>query len=188
MKKKFGVVALAALMSVTMLACGSQTSSSTPTTSSTKTESTVSQKTDSSEEQLSDMLDFLKDGEIYFDMNVADALKDLKVTVGGNDVLATKKVAYTADSDFAIQSTAEPGKSVSVYIVVAKKDGNHYQYTQAISNGLDSERAAERLSTLLSQYLKGDSTKLYFAVTEDPKGWDHSLNEKLNEFLDGYIK
>lgn len=188
MMRKFSVVVLAALMSVTMLACGSQTSSSTQTTSSTKTESTASQKTASEEDKLVDMLSFINDGEVYFDVNVTDALKDLKITVGGKDALAEKKVAFSSDTDYSIESTAEPGKKVSIYIVTANKEDGHYRYQQLISQGFDSEMAPERLSKLLSQYLKGGSTKLYFAVTEDPKGWDHSLNEKLNEFLDGYIK
>ena len=187
MKKKLAVAVLAALMSVTMMACGGQSGSSQQTASSTKTESTVSQKTASSEDSTLDMLNFIKEGEAYFDVTVTEALKDLKITVDGKDAIGAKKVSYTKDCDYAIESTAEPGKKVNIYIVSGNLENGNFRYTQTISQGIDAEHASNRLSDMVSKNLKG-SSKFYIAITEEVKGWDHSLSEKLNQFLDGYAK
>ena len=54
-----------------------------------------------------------------------------------------------------------------------------------ISRGMDADAAVERLGKTVSAMLSGKS-RIFVAVTEQPKGWDHSLSEPLNTFLDGF--
>ncbi|MBQ4425324.1 MAG: hypothetical protein IJK03_05785 [Oscillospiraceae bacterium] len=181
--KKTAALMLCILMIFSMAACsGSQTQTQTePVT----TEAPASTK-DPVEEHL-DLIPFVKDGEIYFDIRVTDAIKNFSVKVDGKTVdEAGKCVPFTKDSQITFEGEGDADKSVSVYIVFGLKEDNFYRFNASISQGIDADHAMTRLPKLVSDVLGGNS-KILIVITEKPADWDHSLSDKLNDFLSKYV-
>ena len=181
--KKLIAIFLIALLSVAAVAC---------TTTVTKTELTpvdgasapAAETTET--EKFVDLIPFVKDGEIYFDINVSDAIKNFGVQVDGKAISAeTKAVPFNAESKLVFSGDADAEKSIDAYIVFGQKEDGHYRFEQSIIRGMDADAAAERLDNAVSRVLAGNA-KIYVAIVDRGAGWDRNLSEKLNAFLDKY--
>ncbi len=180
MKKKLALILTFALVLI-LTACGKAENSGTSAPAAP--ESTAAATEDTAEER-TDILPFAKDGEIYFDIKAGDAVKDFGVKVDGQAVPSSGgAIKYTEKSAITFEGTGNAEKSVNVYIVMAVKEDGHYSFTQSINKDLSADKVVERLPQIMSGVL-GGTTKIYVAITQDPKGWDHGLNEKLNELLE----
>ncbi len=131
-----------------------------------------------------DKLPFVKDGEIYFDLQVKDSIKNFKVTVDGKEV--GKTATFTANSTIVFTGEGDPEKTVFAYIVYAKKNGSEYDYNMQILKDLDADKGPEALGNRLATVI-GGYDKLFISICDTEEGWDHSLNEALNTFLRGNI-
>lgn len=184
MMKKIAALLICALMLLSLTACsGSQPQTQPATTTAQAT-------TPNPVEEYADLLPFLKDGEIYFDIHVTDAVKNLAVKLDGKAVdAASKKTTFTKDSQLSFEGEASADKSLTMYLVFGTKDETattiQYRYSQSIHRGMDADKALERLPQVLSSILGGNA-KILVILTEDPGTWDTSLSEKLNEFLKPY--
>ena len=176
--KKITALMMCILMVFTLTACsGSQT----PTQPATTPAATPAETTDVVEKAL-DLIPFVKDGEIYFDIHVTDAIKNFAVKVDGKPVEAGKGLSFTDKTQITFEGEADADKSLDMYVIFGVKDGNYYRFNQSISNGLDADRAMERLPKVISDVLSGNN-KILVIVTEKPGDWDHNLSDKLNDFL-----
>lgn len=186
--KKALFLALAVLLCVVATAC-TKTETVVEETPIPMETGPVADEAETTEEAAKaiDMIPFVRDGEIYFDIHVDGAIGNFAVKVDGKPVDASvKSLPFTGDSEIVFSGEADENGSVNVYIVYALKDGDHYRFQQSISRGMDADAAVERLGKTVSTLLKGNS-RILVIVTEQPKGWDHSLSEQLNAFLDGFV-
>ncbi|MBO4838346.1 MAG: hypothetical protein J5493_03130 [Lachnospiraceae bacterium] len=174
MMKKTAALLLCLLMVVSLAACSASPAPTQPATTPAAT-------TDAIEEHF-DLIPFVKDGEIYFDIHVTDAIKNFAVKVDGQAVESGKGLTFTDKTQITFEGEADADKSLDMYVIFGVKDGNYYRFNQSISNGIDADRAMERLPKVISDVLSGNN-KILVILTEKPGDWDHSLSEKLNEFL-----
>lgn len=183
--KKITALILSFTLALVFAACGkSESPATTAAATAPPTAGSAEPTNEDAAEKLLDVIPFAKDGEIYFDIKTGDTIKDFTAKVDGQTVPASGGVVnYTENSKIEFTGTGDADKSVNVYIIMAAKEAGKYSFTQSISKGLDADMAVGRLSNIISRVL-GGTAKVYVAITPDPKGWDHNLDEKLNAFLD----
>ena len=183
--KKITALILVLTLALVFAACGkTETPTTTPAASTPAATESAEPTNEDAAEKLLDVIPFANDGELYFDIKVGDAIKDFAAKVDGEAVPASGgAVKYTENSKLEFTGTGDADKSVNVYIIMATKESGKYSCTQSIQKGLDADVVLERLPNTISRVLAG-TAKVYVAITQDPKGWDHNLDEKLNAFLD----
>ena len=189
--KKTLLLALAFLLCVIMTACTKTETviEETPIPMDTGSEAEADEAAETTEEaaEVTDMIPFVRDGEIYFDIHVDGAIRNFTVKVDGKAVDASaRSLPFTGESVITFSGEADENGSVNVYIIYAQKDGDHYRFQQVINRGMDAYAAVERLGKTVSGLLNGNS-RIFVVVTEQPKGWDRSLSEALNAFLDRFV-
>ena len=186
--KKALLLVLAFLLCIIMTACTKTETvvDEKPIPMETEPETEAAETTEEVEEAI-DMIPFVQDGEIYFDIHVDGAIRNFMVEVDGKAVDASaKKLPFTGESKITFSGEADENGSVNVYIIYAHKEGDHYSFGQMISRGMDADAAVARLGNTVSGLLNGNR-RIFMVITEQPKGWDHSLSELLNAFLDGFV-
>lgn len=181
--KKLIAFVLIALMSVAAIACTQQSTKVEPA----PVEATPEPVEEPSEpDQFSDILAFVNEGEIYFDLHVTDAIQNFTAEVDGKAIDGnTKAVPFTAESKIVFGGEANAEKAVDVYIIFGMKEDGQYRFGQSILHKMDADSVIESLASKVSGVL-GGSAKLFIAVTDEGGQWDRSLNEKLNAFIDSY--
>ena len=186
--RKLWVLALAALLCTAAAAC-------------TKTETKIEEKpvpmfeepvaeepaAATAPEETADLIPFVPEGSIYFDIHVESAIKNFAVSVDGKAINSSGKSApFTEGSAVAFSGDAEADKSVNMYLVYAQKENGHIRFEQMISRDMDADAVLTRLPGTISKLLAGNF-RILVILTEQPKGWDHSLSEPLNALLNQLV-
>lgn len=186
--RKLWVLALAVLLCTAAAAC-------------TKTETKIDEKpvpvyeepaaeepaAATAPEETADLIPFVPEGSIYFDIHVESAIKNFAVSVDGKAINSSGKSApFTEGSAVAFSGDADADKSVNVYLVYAQKENGHVRFQQMISRDMDADAVLTRLPGTISKLLAGNS-RILVILTEQPKGWDHSLSEPLNALLNQLV-
>ena len=139
------------------------------------------------EEEASDLISFVPEGSIYFDIHVESAIRDFAISVDGTVInTAEKSAPFKEGSAVVFSGNADADKSVNVYLVYAQKENGHVRFQQMISRDMDADAALTRLPESISKLLPGNS-RIVVIITEEPKGWDHSLSEPLNALLNQLV-
>ena len=137
--------------------------------------------------EAADLIPFVPEGSIYFDIHVENAIKNFAVSVDGKAIDAAGKSAQIKEgSAVTFSGDADADKSVNVYIIYAQKENAHASFQQMISRDMDADAAVARLPETISKLFSGNS-RILVIVTEQPKGWDRSLSEPLNALLDQLV-
>lgn len=180
MMKKAMIFVLCAASVIALTACGGNSATSSKT-SSASTTSTTSAKDTSGEEKSVERLGFLADGEMFLDINVKEeTVSGLFVIANGQKVGADKKLKATKDTTFAVQGNGSEDAEVILLSVVEKKEGDEYRATTTCS-----KVGADAIVDLLSKKLPNwAGEKIYIAVIDENTGWDHSLSEALNAYIE----
>ena len=186
--RKLWVLALAVLLCTAVAAC-------------TKTETKIEEKpvpvyeepaaeepaAATAPEETADLIPFVPEGSIYFDIHVESAIKNCAVSVDGKAINSSGKSApFTEGSAVAFSGDADADKSVNVYLVYAQKENGHVRFQQMISRDMDADAVLTRLPGTISKLLAGNS-RIMVIMTEQPKGWDQSLSEPLNALLNQLV-
>ena len=168
------VLVLAMMLSLAACAGGNTTTTAAPQTTATAAPETT-------QDVLVEALNFLQEGEIYFDIHLsADTVKDLSITVDGKALGSDKKLRFKEGSSYEVKGEGKDGVKVVTVIVSSTKDGNHFRNTHEISSGNVSD-ALELLGRKLSR-AKGQ--KLYVFFAEKKGDWDHNLGNALNQYME----
>ena len=138
-------------------------------------------------EETADLIPFVPEGSIYFDVHIESAIKNFAVSVDGKAIDAAQKSApFTDGSAVVFSGDADAEKSINMYLVYAQKEDGHVRFQHAISRDMDADAALTRLPGTISKLLAGNS-RILVILTEQPKGWDRSLSEPLNALLDQLV-
>lgn len=164
-------------MLLSLAACGGGKS---PTPETTKADVT----TEAPETTAASPLDFLQDGEMYFDIEVSsDVIKDFSVSTDGKTLGSDNKLTYKAGSEFEVTGTGKADAKVLLLIISVENDGNHFQAVHDYSTG-DADDVMQLLPRKLSR-VKG--TKTCVILTEDVKIWNKNLSPALNNFMENTV-
>ena len=137
--------------------------------------------------EATDLIPFVPEGSIYFDIHVENAIKNFSVSVDGKAIDAAGKSAQIKEGSAVIFSgEAEADKSVNVYLIYAQKENGHFVFQKMISRDMDADAVVTRLPETISKLLSSNS-RILVILTEQPKGWDRSLSEPLNALLDQLV-
>lgn len=129
-----------------------------------------------------EVLSFLEDGYVYFDVNTGESVKDFKVTVDGEDA-ANKAVKYTADSVVNVEGNASDNGKVSLFVVFVDADGSaSFTFSRSV-------KAIDAAETVESKFrIRKNKTKLYIAVLEKENMWNKDLSEGLNGIFEPFAE
>lgn len=134
-----------------------------------------------------DLIPFVPEGNIYFDIHVENAIKNFAVSMDGKAINAEGKSAQIKEGSAVVFSgEADANKSVNVYLIYAKEENGHFVFQKMISRDMDADAVITRLPDTISKLLAGNS-RILVILTEQPKGWDRSLSEPLNALLDQLV-
>ena len=178
MMKKTAAILMCVLMLFSMTACSESQASSQSAAAPAASTNVV--------EEYIDLIPSVKAGEIYFDVHVTDAIKNFTVKADGTAVETGRSIPFTDKTQITFEGEADADKSVDIYIVFGTKDGDYFRFNQSISKGLDADRALDQLSKKISDVLSVNN-KILVIITEKPGDWDHTISDKLNDFLDQYV-
>ena len=138
-------------------------------------------------EEDTDLIPFVPEGSIYFDIHIESAIRDFAISVDGTVInTAEKSAPFKEGSAVVFSGNADADKSVNVYLVYAQKENGHVRFQQMISRDMDADAALTRLPESISKLLPCNS-RIVVIITEEPKGWDHSLSESLNTLLNQLV-
>ena len=138
-------------------------------------------------EEVADLIPFVSEGCICFDIHIESAIKNFAVSVDGKAIdAAQKSVPFTEGSEVVFSGDADAEKSINMYLVYAQKEDGHVRFQHAISRDMDADAAVIRLPGTISKLFAGGS-RILVILTEQPKGWDRSLSEPLNALLDQLV-
>ena len=189
--KKLMIIALALSAVLAFASCGNETkdskSGTTAPGASDKIQTTA--KSQSAEDSLSaKILDpFINENEVYFDIHVsADVVKDFSITVGSETITSSKKVVVKEGDTIKVNGNGQEDKDLYVYRIYRKSENNQIKITNFIGKGVDPERLENMLQTSYSMVKPGE--RAYFAILDTPKGWDRTLSDPLNDYLDNLTK
>ena len=175
MKKILSIVLVLAMM-LSLAACGG--GSNTTTTAAPQTTTTAAPET---EDVLVEALNFLQEGEVYFDIHLsADTVKDLSITVDGKSLGSDKKLNFKEGSSYEVKGEGKEGVKVITVIVSSTKDGNHFRNTHDISSG----NVSDALELLGRKLARAKGQKLYVFFAEKKGDWDHNLGSALNQYME----
>ena len=179
MKKILSFILILAML-LSLAACGGSTA--TTTTAAPQTTTTAAPET---EDVLVEALNFLQEGEVYFDIHLsADTVKNLSITVDGKTLGSDKKLNFKEGSSFEVKGEGKEGVKVTVIIITSTKDGNYFRNTHEISSG-DVDDA---LGLLARKLERGKGQKKYVFFAENKGDWDHNLGSALNQYMENVVK
>jgi len=171
MKKWFSVLLCVGLL-LTLTACGGGENRTTAAPQSSDA---------SSQTEEADVLGFLKDGEVYFDVNLKEeSVSGLSITVDGTAWSAGQKLPYKQGSQFEVKGSGAEGRKIYVYLITETKEGDNYR-----ANQICSVTDANAFEEVMARHLKKlGGSKACVIIIDTKDGWDHKLSERMNRFIE----
>lgn len=160
------------LASVLLLtACGNN-----PSTSSGTSNTSIEPPSVTSE--VSHVLTFLNDGEIYIDFNFQNAPEGLAIKVGETTLSASGKATMSQNFTFEVSGTF--ANSLNIYYCI---DANG-SVGGGKSNGVDAEIVKDRIDRYLTNFSSRQyEYRVYFCLSDQENGWSKTL-----EGVDGAMR
>ena len=178
--KKVLALMLALVFVLSLAACGEQKSEETSAnTEPAQTQTEAADDTaDETEGVPEDRLPFLETGEVYFDINLSSGVfDDLKIKLGDQEITQSGKIKFDGSDSPVVEGT---GDGSNLYVVIYSANPQ-ILFNEAVVATTDLQRALE---IIFNTFAKGKS---YLLISDKRDGFDHSLNDKLTEYLGQYI-
>ena len=173
--KMISLLLAAALVLVTA-ACSS--GSVTPATT-TAAQTTEAPATETQKAPVIDLMPFLKDGEIYVELNLDKSVKNAAVSLDGTKLSGTT-VPYKQGMTFELSGDFAEDAGINVIIVFSNGANGSEEADVQFKNGVDVDKVSEIVTRSLSHT---NAQKVFISLYEKDGSWDKSLSSAMNDFI-----